>query len=136
VGNDLVEGTTKTHQGRSVPILTDALADMLKSVMQGRSPDDYLFPGPDGEPLRNDYLSWRFAKAAESAGLTGITIKTLRHTAGSLALQAGASVVTVQKLLGHRNATTTMNIYSHMLPDDFDNLAAKMNAAARAASNA
>jgi integrase len=68
VGNDLIEGTTKTHQGRSVPILTDALADTLKSVMHG--------------------------------------------TAGSLALQAGASVVTVQKLLGNRNATTTMNVYS------------------------
>jgi integrase len=133
VGNDLIEGTTKTHQGRSVPILTNALADTLKSVMHGRSPNDYLFPGPDGEPMRNDYLSWRFEKAAQSAGLEGITIKTLRHTAGSLALQAGASVVTVQKLLGHRNATTTMNVYSHMLPDDFDNLAAKMDIAARAA---
>jgi integrase len=136
VGNDLIEGTTKTHQGRSAPILTDALADTLKSVMHGRSPDDYLFPGPGGEPLRNDYLSWRFDKAAEKAGLAGITIKTLRHTAGSLALQTGASVVTVQKLLGHRNATTTMNIYSHMLPDDFDNLAAKMDAATRAAVKA
>jgi hypothetical protein len=35
--------------------------------------------------------------------------------------------------MGHRNATTTMNVYSHMLPDDFDNLAAKMDIAARAA---
>jgi integrase len=68
--------------------------------MYGRSPDDCLFPGPGGKPLRNDYLSWRFDKAAEKAGLAGITIKTLRHTAGSLALQAGASVGTVQKLFG------------------------------------
>ena len=28
---------------------------------------------------------------------------------------------------------TTMNVYSHMLPDDFDNLAKAMNKAARVA---
>lgn len=131
VGNDLVEGTTKTHQGRPVPILTDQLAETLRAVISDRPMGDYLFPGPDGDAMRNDYLSWRFEKAAAAAGMKGITIKTLRHTAGSLALQQGASVVTVQKLLGHRNATTTMNVYSHMLPDDFDTLAEKMNAATR-----
>jgi hypothetical protein len=29
-----------------------------------------------------------------------------------------------------------MNVYSHMLPDDFDNLAVKMDAASRAAAKA
>jgi integrase len=40
-------------------------------------------------------------------------------------------VVTVQKLLGHRNATTTMNIYAHRLSDDLDTLVAAMDAAAK-----
>jgi site-specific recombinase XerC len=44
-------------------------------------------------------------------------------------------VVTVQKLLGHQSPITTMNVYSHMLPDDFDNLAAAMDSAARAAAS-
>jgi site-specific recombinase XerC len=35
----------------------------------------------------------------------------------------------VQKLLGHRNATTTTNVYAHLLPADFGNLAAAMDAA-------
>ena len=78
----------------------------------------------------------RFDKGGAAAGLTGVTPHTLRHTAGSLALQLGASVVTVQKLLGHRNATTTMNVYSHMLPDDFDNLAEAMDTASRNAVKA
>jgi integrase len=73
-------------------------------------------------------------KACAAVGLTGVTAHILRHTAGSLALASGASVVTVQRLLGHKDATTTMNVYSHMLPDDFDNLAAAMHAAACAAA--
>ncbi|EHB45757.1 integrase family protein [Mycolicibacterium rhodesiae JS60] len=79
--------------------------------------------------MRNSYFRWRSDKACEGAGLTGISIKTLRHTTGSLALAQGASVVTAQKLLGHKDATTTLRVYSHMLPDDFDNLAAAMDEA-------
>jgi integrase len=133
-GMGLVEGTPKTHQMRSVPILTSALADTLKSVIADRQPTEYLFPAPDGGPMRNSYFRWRFDKACADADLTGISLKTLRHTAGSLALQLGTSVVTVSKLLGHRNVSTTMNIYSHMLPDDFDALAVKMDAAVVAAA--
>jgi integrase len=62
---------------------------------------------------------------------TGISPHALRHTAGSLASASGASIVTVQKPLGHLKATTALNIYAHQLPDDFDKLAAAMDAAAR-----
>jgi len=130
-GLGIVEGTPKTHQQRAVPILTTTLANSLADAIKDRDPVEYVFPGPDGGPMRNDWFRWRFDKACSAAGLSGISPKTLRHTAGSLALASGASVVTVQKLLGHRNATTTMNVYSHMLPDDFDNVAAAMDAAAK-----
>jgi integrase len=130
-GLGIVEGTPKTHQQRIVPILTSTLANLLADAIKDRDPAEHVFPGPDSGPMRNDWFRWRFDKACASAGLSGISPKTLRHTAGSLALASGASVVTVQKLLGHRNATTTMNVYSHMLPDDFDKLAAAMDAAAK-----
>jgi hypothetical protein len=32
--------------------------------------------------------------------------------------------------LGHKNVTTTVNVYAHKLPDDLDNLAAAMDTAA------
>jgi len=132
-GEGLVEDTTKTHQVRSVPILTKQVLEVLRAEVAGRNGDEYLFPAPDGGPMRNSYLKWRFDKACAAAELAGVSIKTLRHTAGSLAIQSGASVVTVQRLLGHRNATTTMNVYSHMLPDDFDSLADAMEQASRKA---
>ena len=128
-GAGLVEDTTKTSQERMVPILTTALADTLRDVMAGRAGDDYLFPGPDGGPMTNDYVAWRVDKACRATGLTDVTPKTFRHTAGSLALAAGASVTVVQRMLGHKDPMTTLRVYSHMLPDDFDNLAAAMDKA-------
>ena len=119
-----------------MPILTSELADVLAEVTQGRRNTAYLFPAPDGGPMRNSYFRWRFDKACANTGLTGISPKTLRHTAGSLALASGASVATVQRLLGHQDATTTLRVYSHMMPDDFDNLAVAMDSAARKAAGA
>ncbi len=132
-GNGNVEGTTKSHASRTVPV-PQFVADKLAAAVKGRAPGERLFPcgGYDAMPL--DYFRWRFDKAAAQVGLSGISPHTLRHTAGSLALASGATVVTVQKLLGHQSATTTMNVYTHQLPDDFDNLAAAMDAAARAAT--
>jgi integrase len=135
IGEGLTEGTTKTHQARSVPILTTELAEVLTEVTKDRKGTEHLFPAPDGGPMRNSYLRWRFDQARDGAGLTGISIKTLRHTAGSLALASGASVVTVQRLLGHQDATTTLRVYSHMLPDDFDSLSVAMESASRKATN-
>ena len=130
----LVEDTTKTHATRSVPILTDELANTLAALIGSRSADEYLFPAPDASPMRNSYFRWRFDKACAAIGLTGVTPKTMRHTAGSLAIASGASVVTVQRLLGHKDATTTLRVYAHMLPDDFDNLAVAMNTASKSAA--
>jgi integrase len=132
IGN--LEGTTKTHASRIVPV-PKFVAERLAAEIKDRGPEERLFrhDGYDAMPL--DIFRWRFDNAAAKAGLPGVTPHTLRHTAGSLALASGASVVTVQKLLGHRNAQTTLNVYSHLLPDDFDNLATAMDNAARAAAN-
>lgn len=129
----MVEGTPKTHQARSVP-LPAFVMELVTQHIAGRSPDELVFPYHDGSWMPRDWFALRLEKASAAVGLAGVTPHILRHTAGSLALASGASVVTVQKLLGHQSAITTMNVYAHQLPDDFDDLAAAMDVAARAAS--
>jgi integrase len=124
----LVEGPTKTHQVRVVSVPRRVAAALAEQV-QGKAPEDLVFPGADGGWMPLDWFAWRFEKACVTAGLENVTPKTLRHTAGSLALASGQPVTTAQKLLGHKSAMTTMNVYSHMLPDGFDNLTAAMDAA-------
>jgi integrase len=126
----IVETDNKTHQSREVP-LSAFVMDLVTEQIQGRSMRDLVFPHSNGSWIPRDWFALRLEKAARAAGLNGVTPHTLRHTAGSLALASGATVVTVQKLLGHQSPVMTMSVYSHMLPDDFDNLAAAMDTAAR-----
>jgi integrase len=60
-----------------------------------------------------------------------ITPHNLRDTAASLAIQAGASVVGVARLLGHESAATTLNHYAGLFPTDLDDVADRLDTAAR-----
>lgn len=90
-----------------------------------------VFPSATGTPLRNrNFRRDVFDDAVHSAQLD-ITPHNLRDTAASLAIQAGASVVAVARLLGHESAATTLNNYAGLFPSDLDDVAHRLNAAAR-----
>ena len=62
----------------------------------------------------------RFRKAANAAGLEGFRAHDLRHVFASVALSGGVPVTDVSRWLGHRNIQTTYQIYSHFIPDSWD----------------
>jgi integrase len=50
-------------------------------------------------------------------GLPAIRFHDLRHTAATLMLASGASLVTVSKVLGHSSPAITATIYAHALDE-------------------
>ena len=46
-------------------------------------------------------------------GLRGVRLHDLRHTHASVALRQGETVLTIARLLGHRNPETTLK-YTHL----------------------
>ena len=58
------------------------------------------------EPTR-----WQ-SKFVKRHGLKNVSPHDLRHTAASLAIEAGASLKSVQMLLGHEDSATTMEFYA------------------------
>jgi hypothetical protein len=126
-------GTPKTHQRRSVPI-PRTLVDALAEHVAGRAPDDLVFTSPRGEVMRNhNFRSRVFAPAAVVVGVPGLTPHGLRHTAASLAVQAGANVKAVQSMLGHASAAMTLDVYAGLFADDLDAVADRLDEAATSA---
>jgi integrase len=59
--------------------------------------------------------------AAERAGLPEwATPHDLRHYFASVLIFSGASVKTVQARLGHGSAKVTLDVYTHLWPDEED----------------
>ena len=65
--------------------------------------------------------------------MVGLTPHDLRHTTASLAITSGASVKHVQRMLGHKDAAMTLNVYASLFEDDLDEVADRLDAALAAA---
>ena len=125
----LVEKDTKTHQARRVALDSDTTrrlaehqaAAVERAVACGTSlaDDGFVFSADvEGrEPWYPDSVSRRFRSACRRVGLEGVRLHDLRHYVATRLLSAGVDVRTVAGRLGHRNAATTLNVYSHFVPE-------------------
>jgi integrase len=64
----------------------------------------------------------------QRARLGPLTSHEMRHTAAALMIDQGANPVTVQRRLGHKDVTTTLQLYGHRFPEQDDLLTARLDA--------
>ncbi len=88
-----------------------------------------VFPSEIGTPLDPRNVSARFQRVARRAGLEGVSLHTLRHSAASLLLAAGTHTKVVQEHLGHSSYAITADIYSHVAPAQAREAADRLDAA-------
>jgi integrase len=126
----LIEGATKNHTTRKVPVPA-FLARLIDTEISDR--DDNA---RGGGYLTLGQARYTFAKAAAVVDkCAGVRLQDLRHTCASLAIREGANVKVVQKLLGHKTATLTLDRYGHLYPDDLHNVATAFDSAAATAAD-
>jgi integrase len=130
----LIEGSTKNHGARSVPV-PRFLAPLLDTELAHNDSDALVFPSRRGGYLTESELRWVFDRAAKAIGAEGLTPHELRHTCASLAIAGGANVKVLQTLLGHKTATLTLDRYGHLFPDDLGRIADAFDAAAENAAD-
>jgi len=136
VNGHLIWSTPKTRQSRDVPI-PRSLIDGLVTQAAGKNAEDVLFSSPNGDPIR--LANWRqrvWDPAVVASDLVGLTLHDLRNTAASLAIGSGAPVKHVQRMLGHKDAAMTLNVYASLFEDDLDAVSERLDAALRGAAAA
>ena len=103
---------------------------MENQLQQGSSytATDFIIVHPDGKPIYPEYVSQLLTKLQERAGLPKCRFHDLRHLCASIMLKQGVNVKVAQERLGHADISTTLNIYSHVLPSSAKEAAEKIGA--------
>ena len=120
---------SKTGKARYVPLSQAALDIIAQLPRFEKCP--WLLPNPKTrKPFTCIKHPWATARTA--AGLEGLHIHDLRHSAASFMINAGIDLFAVGKVLGHADHQSTMR-YSHLANDTLMQAveagAAKMNVA-------
>jgi integrase len=96
-------------------VVVEALTEQLAGPGSG---DDLVFVGPQGGTLRLARFRHRvWRPATRAAGLDGLRIHDLRHTAVALWIAAGANPKEVAARAGHTSVSFTLDRYGHLYPD-------------------
>jgi len=107
----------------------------LQLTLPPRYPDDLVFTGVKRGALRAQVFQRAvLTEAADALGLGGLPPHVLRHIAASLAITSGANIKVVQQMRGDKSATLTLDLCGHLFPDQLDEVADRMDAAARSLS--
>lgn len=117
-----VQAEPKTPKARRRLPLPTFLEEGLWCLCEGRDGGEPLFTTVRG--ARIIYQQWSrriFKPAMADAGIDPgdrrLTLYSLRHTYASVAIANGADVKTLQELMGHEDATITLNTYAAAFAD-------------------
>jgi integrase len=113
-------GPPKSAAGRRTVALPAAVVDALAEHLAryaAAQPDAWVFLSSQGTHLRRSNCNRRvWQPATRAAGVPGLRVHALRHTADTLATVAGGSLREVMPRLGHSTTAAAVR-YPHVMAD-------------------
>jgi integrase len=122
-----VTGDTKTSEGNRTIVLPATVLEMLIDRKK-RIGGEWIFPDPfkAKRPVIPQSAYIRLQKALKEAGLPHIRFHDLRHSFATMAASNGVDPRTLAGVLGHTNASFTLDVYTHVTTDMQKNAAEKI----------
>mgnify|MGYP001161753232 CR=1 FL=1 len=111
-------GETKTDAGRRTITLPPHTLELLKNRKK-TSYSQWIFPNPvrPEAPMAPSTPYHQMKRLLKQAGLPSIRFHDLRHTFATHALTSGVDAKTLAGILGHTNASFTLDTYTHVTKD-------------------
>lgn len=135
VRGQITSGPPKSKAGRRRVPLPRFVVDELVPEIAGCDATDLVWTAPKGGPLRGGAFRRRvWLPAVADAGLDGLRMHDLRHTAVALWISAGASVKALTTWAGHSSASTTLDRHGHLFDDAHTENVERLDITGRAAS--
>jgi len=125
IGGKVMLGQPKSRAGERVVSLDAGTVEALRAHRKRQlaerlawgeayEDNDLVFAREDGSMEMPERVSRRFKQLAREAGLPPIKLHGGRHTAASLALEAGVAMKSVSDQLGHATTGITADLYTHV----------------------
>lgn len=115
--NDRQVGATKTKKSNRTVALPAEIRDQMAAACEGKDKADLVFQAPRGGSVLHRTFWSRVWLPAVSHLEPRPRIHDLRHSHASTLLARGVPIHIVQARLGHESIQTTVDTYSHLLPD-------------------
>ncbi len=134
--SSILEQTPKTKSSiRTVPIPSNIIEELrvYKENQEQLSKSELYekhniaFADDTGNYLDSRYLVKRYTKLLKDSNIPYKKFHALRHTYATRLFEADIPIKTVQVLMGHSDIKTTMNIYTHVMPEEKTKAVEKIN---------
>lgn len=114
-----VDGYTKTSASdRKVDLLHNALK-ALDAQQELTGYQQYVFLNSSKNPFYNhDIVSLNFKNILKQSGVKERVLYNLRHTFASQMISQGIDIVWVSRMLGHKDVSITLKIYTKFIQED------------------
>ena len=111
---ELIIDTPKTKSSKREIPLPRYLLELMQNQKDANI-SNYVVENKKGERMSIRSYQYMFERLTEKAGVRKLNFHALRHTFATRALECGMDVKTLSEIMGHKNASITLNRYAHSM---------------------
>ena len=114
----VIDGPVKTNAGRRQIDLFPSAENALNEQKKLTGSYAYIFLNSSQRPFYNhDIIGVNFKNILQRSGVKERVLYNLRHTFASQLISNGADIVYVSKMLGHKDVSITLKIYTKFIKE-------------------